>query len=111
MSGVKRLIYNVVPNFIAAFDYRYLLFSRSYCPQTKSSITFRPHLKDQFHFISQTVHVRSETFFRKSAILAFSLLQRLTIVKSLLIGMENHVFQNFQSIYSASFDQKRKYIG
>ena len=50
-------------------------------------------------------------FFRKSAILAFSLLQRLTIVKSLLIGMENHVFQNFQSIYSASFDQKENILG
>ena len=32
------------------------------------------------------------------------------MIKSLLIGMENNVFQNFQSIYSACFDQQKKYI-
>ena len=73
MSGVKRLIYNMVSNFIRAFDYKYFVIFYKKMPQTKYFITFRLHLKDQFHFISQSVHVRSETFFRKSKILAFSL--------------------------------------
>ena len=31
------------------------------------------------------------------------------LVKSLLTGIENRVFQKFQSTYSASFDQKKIY--
>ena len=65
MSGEKRLIYNMVSNFIRAFDFYKIV------PQTKYFITFLLHLKNQFHFISQSVHVRSETFYRKSKILVF----------------------------------------